>query len=67
MLGVRTWKCKYANICVLMRLSGAIWEEETYTIRLDHEHYTGHIKQQEQIVRFSFTCADISFVSSPVC
>jgi hypothetical protein len=37
---VRTWKRKYAKICGLMRLSGAIWEEETYTIRLHHEHYT---------------------------
>jgi hypothetical protein len=67
MLGVRTWKRKYAKICGLMRLSGAIWKEETYTTRLDHEHYTRHIKQQEQVVWFSFTCADISFVSSPVC
>jgi hypothetical protein len=41
---VRTWKRKYAKICALKRLSAALWKEETCTITLDHEHYTGYIK-----------------------
>jgi hypothetical protein len=59
---VRMWKRKYAKICGLLRLSGAIWEEETYTIRLDHEHYTRHIKVWIHflLLKFSFLCAFVS-------
>jgi hypothetical protein len=41
---VRTWKRKYAKICAFKRLSAALWEEETCTITLDHEHYRRYIK-----------------------
>ncbi|KAK3151340.1 hypothetical protein QOZ80_3AG0244650 [Eleusine coracana subsp. coracana] len=54
---VRTRKRKYAKIYGLIRLSGALWEEDTCIIRRDHEHYTGHIKDHK---------ADAEYLNKPI-
>ncbi|KAL6639982.1 hypothetical protein ACP70R_022292 [Stipagrostis hirtigluma subsp. patula] len=54
---VRTWKRKYVKICGLMRISGALWDEDTHTIMLDHEHYTGYIKDHK---------ADAEYLNKPI-
>ncbi|RLM99051.1 uncharacterized protein C2845_PM06G00020 [Panicum miliaceum] len=40
---LKTWKKKYAKINQLRKLSAAIWDEDSFIISLDHEHYTGHL------------------------
>ncbi|CAN6268768.1 unnamed protein product [Urochloa humidicola] len=41
---LKTWQKKFRKICDLQNLSAAIWDEDTYTITLDDEHYNNHIK-----------------------
>lgn len=42
---VRYWKKKWAKIIRLKNaLSGSLWDEFNFIIRLDHEHYAEHIK-----------------------
>ncbi|KQJ90257.1 hypothetical protein BRADI_4g30385v3 [Brachypodium distachyon] len=41
----RTWKRKWQRIAKLKKLSAALWDEDKCMIVLDHEHYTGHIKE----------------------
>ena len=41
---LKTWQKKFRKICDLRGLSAAGWDEDTYTITLDDEHYNNHIK-----------------------
>ncbi|TVU32494.1 hypothetical protein EJB05_24225, partial [Eragrostis curvula] len=41
---LRKWRQRWARVCKLKDLSGANWDEDTFTIVLHHDHYLGHIK-----------------------
>lgn len=41
---LKKWRKVWAKVEKLKKMSAALWDEDTCTIRLDHEHYTGHIK-----------------------
>lgn len=41
---LRKWRQRWGKVCKLKDLSGALWDEDTCSIVLDHEHYLGHIK-----------------------
>jgi methionine salvage enolase-phosphatase E1 len=40
----REWRQRWAKICKLRDLSGALWDALTCSISLDQDHYPGHIK-----------------------
>lgn len=41
---LRKWRQKWARICKLKDLSGALFDSDTNSIMLDGEHYLGHCK-----------------------
>ena len=41
---LRKWRQKWAKVSKLKDLSGALWDDITHAIMLDHEHYLGHTK-----------------------
>jgi hypothetical protein len=41
---LRTWRKKWMKVTKLRELSGALWDEETFMISLEDEHYNGHVK-----------------------
>jgi hypothetical protein len=41
---LRTWRKKWIRVTKLRELSGALWDEETFMISLEDEHYNGHVK-----------------------
>jgi hypothetical protein len=41
---LRKWRKPYGKILKLKNLSGALWDEETYTISPHSEHYLNHIQ-----------------------
>jgi hypothetical protein len=41
---LKTWQKKFRKICDFRGLSAADWDEDTFTITLDDEHYNNHIK-----------------------
>jgi hypothetical protein len=40
---LRTWQRRYAKILRLRKLSAASWDEDSYMITLDVEHYVGYV------------------------
>ena len=41
---LRKWRSRWQKICRLKEIRGALWNEESYVISLDDEHYNGYIK-----------------------
>jgi hypothetical protein len=41
---LRKWRQRWVKLSKLRDLSGAQWDEDTYTIVLEEEHYNGHTK-----------------------
>ncbi|KAK3121170.1 hypothetical protein QOZ80_8BG0647450 [Eleusine coracana subsp. coracana] len=41
---LRKWRQRWVKVCRLKDLSGATWDEDTFTIVLDDEHLLGHTK-----------------------
>jgi methionine salvage enolase-phosphatase E1 len=41
---LRKWRQRWGKVFKLKDLSGALWDEDTCFIVLDHKHYLGHIK-----------------------
>ena len=41
---LRKWRQKWIRVCRLKDLSGAHWDENTFTIILDDKHLLGHTK-----------------------
>lgn len=54
---LRKWKKIWAKVNMLKSLSGALWDENTCTIVLDHEHYTDHVKDHHN---------DADFLNTPI-
>ncbi|CAD6260881.1 unnamed protein product [Miscanthus lutarioriparius] len=52
-----TWQKKFRKICDLRGLSAAGWDEDTFTITLDDEHYNNHIKDHK---------SDLDFLNKPI-
>jgi hypothetical protein len=46
---LRKWRQKRIRVCRLKDLSGAHWDENTFTIILDDEHLLGHIKDNPKV------------------
>ncbi|XP_066385234.1 uncharacterized protein [Miscanthus floridulus] len=42
----RKWRQKWARICKLKDLSGALWDSDVNAIMLEGEHYLGHYKME---------------------
>ncbi|TVU14069.1 hypothetical protein EJB05_37515, partial [Eragrostis curvula] len=49
---LRKWRQRWGKVCKLKDLSGALWDEDTCSIVLDHEHYLGHIKAHPKDAEF---------------
>jgi hypothetical protein len=41
---LRKWRQKWSMVSKLKDLSGALWDDDTHAIMLEHEHYIGHCK-----------------------
>ena len=41
---LRKWRQKWARVCKLKDLSGALFDQDTHAIILEPEHYLGHCK-----------------------
>ena len=41
---LRKWRSRWQKICRLKEIRGALWNEESYVIFLEDEHYKGYIK-----------------------
>ena len=41
---LRKWRSRWQKICRLKDISGALWNEESYVISLEEDHYNGYIK-----------------------
>jgi hypothetical protein len=41
---LRKWRQRWVKLSKLRDLSGAQWDEDTWTILLEEEHYNGHTK-----------------------
>jgi hypothetical protein len=41
---LRKWRQKWSRVSKLKDLSGALWDDDTHAIMLEHEHYLGHCK-----------------------
>jgi hypothetical protein len=41
---LRKWRQKWSRVSKLKDLSGALWDDYTHAIMLEHEHYLGHCK-----------------------
>ena len=41
---LRRWTQKWARICKLKDLGGALWDSDVNAIMLEREHYLGHCK-----------------------
>ncbi|XBI58560.1 hypothetical protein VPH35_039776 [Triticum aestivum] len=54
---LRKWKKMWKKVNILKSLSGALWDANTYTIVLDHEHYTAHVKDHHH---------DADFLNTPI-
>ncbi|KAG0516522.1 hypothetical protein BDA96_09G010300 [Sorghum bicolor] len=54
---LKTWQKKFRKVCDLRGLSAAGWDEDTYTITLDDEHYNNHIKDHK---------GDADFLNKPI-
>jgi methionine salvage enolase-phosphatase E1 len=39
---LRKWRQKWAKVSKLKDLSGALWDDTTNAIMLEHDHYLGH-------------------------
>lgn len=49
---LRKWRQKWIRVCRLKDLSGAHWDENTFTIILDDEHLLGHTKDNPKDAEF---------------
>lgn len=49
---MRKWRQKWIRVCRLKDLSGAHWDENTFTIILDDEHLLGHTKDNPKDAEF---------------
>ncbi|GJN13637.1 hypothetical protein PR202_gb00362 [Eleusine coracana subsp. coracana] len=47
---LRKWRQRWIKVCRLKDLSGATWDENTYSILLDDEHYLGHTKDHPRML-----------------
>lgn len=45
---LRKWRQRWMKVCRLKDLSGATWDENTYSIILDDDHLVGHTKVNYQ-------------------
>ena len=50
---LRKWRARRVKICRLKELSGALWDEDNFRIRLDPKHYSWHVK-----VTFKLSCLE---------
>uniref|UniRef100_M8BHL1 Myb/SANT-like domain-containing protein n=1 Tax=Aegilops tauschii TaxID=37682 RepID=M8BHL1_AEGTA len=46
---LKKWRKIWVRVVNLKNLSGAIWDEDTCTIRLSEEHYAGHCMENGEI------------------
>ncbi|TVU49236.1 hypothetical protein EJB05_00535, partial [Eragrostis curvula] len=54
---LRKWRQRWVKVVRLKDLSGALWDENTYTILLDDEHLMGHTKDHPK---------DAEFLNTPI-
>ncbi|XP_044967920.1 uncharacterized protein LOC123427849 isoform X2 [Hordeum vulgare subsp. vulgare] len=54
---LRKWKKIWKKVNILKSLSGALWDANTSTIVLNHEHYTAHVKDHHH---------DADFLNTPI-
>jgi hypothetical protein len=47
---LKTKQKKFRKVCELRGLSAAGWDEDTFTITLDAEHYNNHIKVHDKFL-----------------
>lgn len=52
---LRKWRQRWVKVCRLKDLSGAIWDENSYSIILDDEYLLGHTKVSYPLLLFSLT------------
>jgi hypothetical protein len=41
---LKTWSRRFAKINRIRKVSGTGWDEDSFTITLDEEHYNGYVK-----------------------
>ena len=41
---LKTWSIRFAKINRIRKVSGTGWDEDSFTITLDEEHYNGYVK-----------------------
>ena len=51
---LRKWRQKWARVCKLKELSGALFDTDTNAIMLKGEHYLGHCKVEHLILTFLY-------------
>ncbi|XP_044972418.1 uncharacterized protein LOC123439826 [Hordeum vulgare subsp. vulgare] len=49
---LKKWRKIWGTLVTLKNLSGALWDDDTCTIRLSHDHYAGHCKDHKSDVAF---------------
>ncbi|KAL6614925.1 hypothetical protein ACP70R_037195 [Stipagrostis hirtigluma subsp. patula] len=49
---LRKWRMRWVKVSKLRELSGAHWDDLTFTILLEDEHYKGHIKAHPKDAEF---------------
>ncbi|TVU19790.1 hypothetical protein EJB05_35961, partial [Eragrostis curvula] len=49
---LRKWRQRWGKVCKLKDLSSALWDEDTCSIVIEHEHYLGHIKDHPKDAEF---------------
>ena len=54
---LRKWKKIWKKVNILKSLSGTLWDANTCTIVLNHEHYTAHVKDHHH---------DADFLNTPI-
>uniref|UniRef100_A0A804PN59 Myb/SANT-like domain-containing protein n=1 Tax=Zea mays TaxID=4577 RepID=A0A804PN59_MAIZE len=45
---LKTWSRRFAKINRIRKVSGTGWDEDSFTITLDEEHYNGYVKTRKK-------------------
>jgi len=60
---LRKWRQRWVRVVKLRELSGALWNEDTYAITLEDEHYKGHVKVCLPVKLIEVICCIHNFFS----
>jgi hypothetical protein len=59
---LRKWRSRWVKVCKLKDICGALWDEDTFVISLEDDHYVVYIKVRTNTFHF-LTCSNLKLLT----